>query len=102
MIDSANAQQCQILSVQSRHAHSDSESFCRKQLLVARMRLQGVDKALRDELLKPSPEPQRVDKLAAAWQRLSEVERVLDGRPMPGSRRPERQSTPRRAKVEPE
>lgn len=61
-----------------------------------------IDQAIERELSSDKPDAQRVDRLAAAWAKLAEQERILDGRPLPGSRRPERQSTPKRAKVEPE
>lgn len=47
-----------------------------------------------DAMLLTETDPQRLDRLAAAQQRLSEQERILDGRPLPGQRRPGRERVP--------
>ena len=39
-------------------------------------------------LLKTETDPRGLDRLAAAFSKLAEQERILDGRPLPGSRRP--------------
>ena len=41
-----------------------------------------------DAMMTTEDDPQRIDRLASAQLRLSEQERVLAGRPLPGSRRP--------------
>lgn len=41
-----------------------------------------------DRMILEETDPQRLDRLASAQLRLSEQERILDDRPLPGSRRP--------------
>jgi hypothetical protein len=41
-----------------------------------------------DGLMSDTTDPRDLDRLAAAWAKLAEQERILDGRPLPGSRRP--------------
>jgi hypothetical protein len=41
-----------------------------------------------DELMMTETDPQKLDRLASAQARLAEQERILDGRPLPGSLRP--------------
>lgn len=60
-----------------------------------RKQWETVADTLDAELAKRSPEPQAVDRLCAALERLAEVERVLDGRPLPGSRRPAAERGPK-------
>jgi len=48
-----------------------------------------------DAMLAKETDPQKLDRLASAQARLSEQERILDGRPLPGSRRPKEDRTPR-------
>jgi len=50
-----------------------------------------------DDLLSKETNPQRLDRLASAQYRLSEQERILSGRPLPGSRRPSQEREVRRA-----
>jgi hypothetical protein len=49
-----------------------------------------------DELMLTESDPQKLDRLASAQARLSEQERVLAGRPLPGLRRPAKEAPPRR------
>jgi hypothetical protein len=44
-----------------------------------------------DGLMATEKDPQRIDRLASAQYRLAEQERILSGRPLPGSRRPGRE-----------
>lgn len=53
-----------------------------------RKQLDLVDKAFEAEASKATPDGQRLNWLAQAQERLAEQERVLDNRPLPGSRRP--------------
>jgi hypothetical protein len=46
-----------------------------------------------DKLMMTESDPQKLDRLASAQARLSEQERILDGRPLPGSRRPGKQKS---------
>ena len=41
-----------------------------------------------DQMLSKETDPAKIDRLAAAFGRLSEIERQLAARPLPGSRRP--------------
>ena len=49
-----------------------------------------------DDLLDEESDPQKIDRLASAIARLSEIERILRGSPLPGSRRPAPDRTDRR------
>lgn len=49
------------------------------------------------DMLDAETDPQRLDRLAAALERLTELERKLDNRPLPGSRRPGKEPTRRPA-----
>lgn len=68
--------------------------------LLARVRAQvsGLCTLIDEETVKRKPDAQRLDRLAAALERLAELERRLDGRPLPGSRRPARDDAPIRAR----
>lgn len=46
------------------------------------------------DMLDEETDPQRLDRLACALARVSEIERQLAGRPMPGSRRPAPEADP--------
>ena len=67
---------------------------------LARMRTQ-LEKV--DAMIEKERDPQKLDRLASAQARLSVQEFALAGRPMPGSRRPGRESTkrPNAGEVEP-
>jgi hypothetical protein len=65
-----------------------SDAYVAQRLARVRAQLDRIDGMLLLEL-----DPQRLDRLAAAAARLSEVERTLAGRPAPGAYRP---SAPRR------
>jgi hypothetical protein len=41
-----------------------------------------------DELFLAERDPQKLDRLASASAKLSELERIMAGRPLPGSHRP--------------
>jgi hypothetical protein len=59
------------------------DPFTAEQRDVIRSRM----KRLTDKL-DTEEDPSKLDRLAAAWSKLAEQERILDGRPLPGSRRP--------------
>jgi hypothetical protein len=59
-----------------------------KRLARVRKQLDLVDKAFETEATKATPDGQRLNWLAQAQERLAEQERILDNRPLPGSRRP--------------
>lgn len=65
--------------------------------LTARLACVRQQLARVDEMLLAEKDAQRLDRLAAASSKLSEVERQLAGRPAPGAYRP---TTPRRRTVE--
>ena len=60
---------------------------------IARVREQ-IDRV--EALLDDADEPQAVDRFANALTRLYDLERILAGRPLPGSRRPTEDRAPRR------
>ena len=67
--------------------------FAMKRLARVREQLVRVD-----EMMMTETDPQRMDRLASAQARLAEQERILDGRPMPGSLKPS-QNKPARSRV---
>lgn len=65
---------------------------------LARVRLQ-LDRL--DNMLLTERDPQRLDRIASAQARISEQERILSGRPMPGSLRPRSERQSKRVAAEP-
>lgn len=59
-----------------------------KRLARVRHQLDDIDTAIARESGSPEPDGRRLCWLAQAQERLAEQERVLAGRPLPGSRRP--------------
>lgn len=59
-----------------------------RRLARVRVQLNQLDEAITRETSKVQPDGQRLNWLAQAQDRLSEQERILAGRPLPGSRRP--------------
>lgn len=59
------------------------DDYAAERLMRVREQLAKVDRMILEET-----DPQRLDRLASAQLRLSEQERILDDRPLPGSRRP--------------
>ena len=59
------------------------ENYPAKRLSRVRAQLDKLDAMIADEV-----DPQKLDRLASAQAKLSEQERILDGRPMPGAYRP--------------
>lgn len=64
---------------------SASDEYLTKRLVRVRKQLSKLDQLIESEL-----DPQKLDRLASAQSRLSEQERILAGRPLPGSHRPTR------------
>jgi len=62
--------------------------FCEKRIARVRKQLEKIDAMISQEL-----DPQKLDRLASAQSRVSEQERILSGRPLPGSRRPIKERT---------
>ena len=74
------------------------DDFCAKRIKRVRRQL-----AMLDRLIDAEQDPQRLDRLACAQYRLSEMERILSGRPLPGSQRPRQAKVNQhRSAVEPE
>ena len=71
-------------------AAADTERYIATRLARVRGQLNLVDAAIEKEASKAQPDGQRLNWLAAAQERLAEQERILAGRPLPGSRRPGR------------
>lgn len=74
-----------------------------------RTRMKQFDDLMAKECLKGSddesldmPDAQRLDRLASAWSKLAEQERILDGRPLPGSRKPGVEKAPKQTFSEPQ
>lgn len=64
------------------------DDYTRLRLVCVRAQLGQVDRAILAEAGKDHPDGQRLNWLAQAQDRLADQERVLAGRPLPGSRRP--------------
>ena len=75
------------------------DDFCEKRIARVRKQLETIDAMIAKEL-----DPQRLDRLASAQSRVSEQERILSGRPLPGSQRPRAIKAPKvnGSAVEPE
>lgn len=72
------------------------DPYVNKRLARVRAQLERIDEMMEQEL-----DPQRLDRLASAQARLSVQEFALANRPMPGSRRPGRESTKAPSLLEP-
>lgn len=80
-----------------------NDGFSRTSLLRVRKQLDLVNDSLLAQLSKSTIDPQAIDRLSNAQMRLSEQERILAGRPLPGSHRPRPERADRRqAAPEPE
>lgn len=71
------------------------DDYTKLRLSCVRGQLAQVDRAILLEAGKDHPDGQRLNWLAAAQERLAEQERILAGRPLPGSRRPAPESRTR-------
>ena len=67
---------------------TEEDTFHSRRLDRVRRQLDSVDAAIQTEANRKEPDGQRLNWLASAQERLAEQERVLAGRPLPGSRRP--------------
>ena len=74
--------------------HEATNDYVSRRLARLRTQLNSVDTAIEREVAKSSPDGQRLNWLAQAQDRLAEQERLLAGRPLPGSRRPREERTP--------
>lgn len=69
-------------------ADERGDAYALRRLSRVRTQLDLIDQRINDIASKPSPDGQTLSWLCAAQERLSEQERVLAGRPLPGSIRP--------------
>jgi hypothetical protein len=100
---SAEVRRAKALSAPADHeqsADAQADGFTTRRLARVRIQLGMLDEAIEAEARKRQPDGQKIDRLAAAQFRLSEQERVLAGRPLPGSRRPGREPRGRTVDVE--
>ena len=67
-----------------------ADNFITRKLARVREQIERVE-----ALLDDADEPQAVDRFCNALTRLYELERILSGRPLPGSRRPAQERAPR-------
>ena len=70
---------------QAKPQQDDDTLFIAKRLARVRKQLDRIDGMIEKEI-----DPMKLDRLASAQARLSEQERLLAGRPMPGSFRPKK------------
>jgi hypothetical protein len=61
----------------------DNDQFVTKRLARVRKQLDRID-----GLIEKETDPMKLDRLASAQARIAEQERLLAGRPLPGSRKP--------------
>jgi hypothetical protein len=90
----ANAEAEKLARAQSAYSsvHADTSangesSFQQARLMRVREELECIDAMMMKEIKKPNSDSKRLKELADAAHRLAEQERVLDNRPLPGSRR---------------
>lgn len=74
----------------------ENARYADKTLSRVRVQLDLVNTRLTEQLKREVIDPQAIDRLAAAQSRLSEQERILAGRPMPGSLKPSTRQEKRR------
>jgi len=105
-ITSANARELQAKAVQSRREHAEERlkqvelhklaeqlteqpcDYVTAQIVRVRAHLTKID-----DLMVKAVDPLDIDRLARARGQLSEQERILSGRPLPGARRPGKERT---------
>jgi len=96
-----NARELQAKAIKARLLTSDllahrieqanaATEYVDKRRARVRLQLERID-----DMMMKETDPQRLDRLASAQNRLSEQERILDGRPLPGSNRPAAARRPR-------
>lgn len=68
-----------------------------RRLARVRAQIEWLSDQIDSELSKKQPDGQQLNWFCTALERLSELERTTDGRPLPGSRRPGREVTRRNA-----
>ena len=78
---------------------TEKDDFATQRLLRVRDQLGKLDNRMDDALDAKRIDPQTIERLARASCQLSEAERVLAGRPLPGSHRPKSAGTSKRGQV---
>ncbi len=64
------------------------DGYKAKRLTRVRVQLDAIDKQIHEQTMRKKPDGQTLNWLATAQARLSEQERILSGRPLPGSLKP--------------
>lgn len=77
-------------------AKAQCDPFLKQQTLALRARMKEIDKLLSLEAASDDPDAAKMDRLASAWSKLAEQERISDGRPLPGSRKPANEPSTKR------
>lgn len=78
-------------------ADGPTKGYLGERLLRVRKQIASLERRIEDLLEgDPSENASAIDRLCAAKAKLSEEERILAGRPLPGSHRPRQTSGPRR------
>lgn len=68
---------------------AEPDPFIFKSLVRVRKQMNKVNDLMADQMDAEKPDCAAIDRLASALSRLAELERVYDGRPLPGSFRPQ-------------
>jgi len=77
---------------EQRQSEPVKPSYQAESLVRVRGHIEATQECLTNALQSPKVDAQAVDRLVNALTRLREQERILDGRPLPGSMRPEKPS----------
>lgn len=90
LFNTENAREMQRKGVEARRitVEPEPEPTCDNSYLAGRLARVRTQIAKIDELYDKAKDPLDLDRLARAMSTLAELERVLDNRPLPGSRRP--------------
>lgn len=78
------------------------DSFMTKQRDTFRARLKQLDELMKHECESEEPDAAKLDRLASAMSKLADQERISDGRPLPGSRKPGVERAPKQTFSEPQ
>lgn len=68
-----------------------SKAYLTEQRDILRARIKRLS-----DLMDTETDPSKLDRLASAWAKLSDQERITDGRPLPGSRKPANEPSTKR------
>ena len=97
-LEKENAKQKAIIET-ARALNAMQDDYPVERIVRVRAQIKRIDAMLMEEL-----NPQAIDRLASAIAKLGEQERILSGRPLPGSQRPRLAKSPKvnGSAVEPE